>query len=106
MYKNEKTRVKSVQSYSGVLRSESTNLLRSFAVTVLAAFLSISGLFWTAKEHATIVVKSCWESCVHHFTSHLIHYSNYYQYYLGNDMLLCSLNLHIRSLGCLDIVIV
>ena len=36
----------------------------------------------------TIVVKSCWESCVHHFTSHLIHYSNYYLYYLGNAMLL------------------
>ena len=45
---------------------------------------------WTPlSKGTTIVVKSCWESCVHHFTSHLIHYSNYYLYYLGNAMLLC-----------------
>ena len=55
MYKNEKTRVKSVRSYSVFLPSESTNLLRSFAVTVLVALVSISGLFWTAKEHASSI---------------------------------------------------
>ena len=37
----------------------------------------------------TIMVISCWESCVAHFTSQLIHYSNYYLYYLGNAILLC-----------------
>ena len=48
----------------------------------------------------TIVVKSCWESCVHHFTSHLIHYSNYSLYYLGNAMLLCPPPPHIQCWDC------
>ena len=48
----------------------------------------------------TIVVKSCWQSCVHHFTSHLIHYSNYYLYYLGNATLLCLPLPHIQCWDC------
>ena len=82
-----KTYVRVIRKFLGWSKSKHFNMQLSFPLSVVSLYLfevqqsgassssvilAHAALKWLHCFVPTIVVKSCWENCVHHFTSHLI----------------------------------